>query len=122
MSKITAPSVGIERITTAALADISNSQPDYPVLLSDGQAVAVHSQQLYPMHDMQSQMMAFADPTLTLTTCGHTTHFRENLLELQACLSRYHDNHAVTPAIALLEQLNRQQSLLHRMLHLLHKV
>lgn len=121
MSEIGA--VGIERVSTISVAETSNKLPDRHALLPDGQAVVAYAEQLYPVNNIQRQMMAFADPSAALMTCWRNDDFRRSLGVLIDYLhSKQQDNKSFFDAIELLEKLNEEQSLLQITLNLLHKV
>ncbi len=121
-----APNTGIEQVSVLTVAETGDSLPSL-LVLQNGQAVTANTEQLYPANSVQRQMMAFADPTDALLTCWRPDAFRQALLTLQACLAQHHTHHSVLPAIVLpaidvLEQLNKEQSLLQTTLNILHRV
>lgn len=121
MSRISAPHIGIERLTEVGEQHRSCALPERYVLPPDGHSLETHLDNLYPADLAGRRLLAFACPTEGFHELLRPQAFRQALKDLAQQISSP-EVPELQAALALLQARSEDEYLLQMALHMLHKV
>lgn len=121
MTSIDRSLLGFASLPGTGLAPEYVSLPERHVLPPDGHCVESHFDVLYPTHQGERQLLAFAQPGEGFHELLRPQVFRQALAQLRQALDGG-ELPALVAASDLLSARGEDEQLLHLAIHLLHKV
>ncbi|AAS58566.1 translocation protein YopX [Yersinia pestis] len=118
---ITAPHIGIEKLSAISLEELSCGLPERYALPPDGHPVEPHLERLYPTAQSKRSLWDFASPGYTFHGLHRAQDYRRELDTLQSLLTTSQSSE-LQAAAALLKCQQDDDRLLQIILNLLHKV